>query len=85
MKKLEIVSYGGTEFPNWVGNPSFLMLTHVSIYFCEECTYLPSLGKLPSLKELFILGMSKVKVIDWELLGTGVAFPSLEILSFGHM
>ncbi|XP_052625910.1 putative disease resistance protein At3g14460 [Lactuca sativa] len=85
LKKLEILSYGGTEFPNWVGNPSFLILTHVSINFCEECTCLPSLGKLPSLKELFILGMSKVKVIDLELLGTGVAFPSLEILSFRHM
>nr|KAJ0219344.1 hypothetical protein LSAT_V11C300149920 [Lactuca sativa] len=85
LKKLEIVSYAGIEFPNWVGDPLFLGLTHVSIYGCEECTSLPELGQLPSLKELYIGKMSKVKVVGWELLGTGVAFPSLEILTFDSM
>ncbi|XP_023770219.2 putative disease resistance protein At3g14460 [Lactuca sativa] len=85
LKKLEIVSYAGREFPNWVGDPSFLGLTHVSIYGCEECTSLPELGQLPSLKDLYIGKMSKVKVVGWELLGTGVAFPSLEILTFDSM
>ncbi|CAH1412367.1 unnamed protein product [Lactuca virosa] len=85
LKKLEIVSYAGIEFPNWVGDPSFLGLTHVSIYGCEECTSLPELGQLPSLRELYIGKMSKVKAVGWELLGTGVAFPSLEILTFDSM
>ncbi|XP_023770221.1 putative disease resistance protein At3g14460 [Lactuca sativa] len=85
LKKLKIVSYAVIEFPNWVGDPSFLGLTHVSIYGCEECTSLPELGQLPSLKELYIGKMSKVKVVGWELLGTGVAFPSLEILTFDTM
>ncbi|XP_023735403.1 putative disease resistance RPP13-like protein 1 isoform X2 [Lactuca sativa] len=85
LEKLGIMSYRGTEFPNWVGDPSFLRLTKVSIDGCEECTSLPRLGQLPSLKELFIGKMSKVKVVGLELLGTGLAFPSLEILRFDSM
>ncbi|XP_042756332.1 putative disease resistance RPP13-like protein 1 [Lactuca sativa] len=85
LEKLSIVSYRGIEFPDWVADLSFRKLTHVLIYRCEECTSLPRLGQLPSLKELIIGGMSKVKVVDLELLGTDVAFPSLEILCFKSM
>ncbi|KAI3700581.1 hypothetical protein L2E82_45217 [Cichorium intybus] len=85
LKKLEIVSYGGTEFPDWVGNPSFHWLTHVTIYGCEECTFLPRLGQLPSLKELRIECTWNVKVVGLELLGPGDAFLSLEILRFSCM
>ncbi|CAI9277642.1 unnamed protein product [Lactuca saligna] len=85
LEKLRMMSYRGTEFPNWVGDPSFLRLTKVSIYRCEECTSLPRLGQLPSLKELFIGKMSKVKVVGLEFLGTDLAFPSLEILRFVSM
>ncbi|CAH1424001.1 unnamed protein product [Lactuca virosa] len=85
LEKLGIESYRGIEFPNWVGDPSFRRLTRVSIDGCEECTSLPRLGQLPSLKELFIGKVSKVKVVGLELLGTGCAFPSLEILSFEDM
>ncbi|KAJ9556760.1 hypothetical protein OSB04_011374 [Centaurea solstitialis] len=84
LKRLKIVSYGGIEFPNWVGDPSFLRLTHVSIRGCKKCTSIPPLGQLPSLKELFIQGMDGLKVVGSELLGTG-AFASLEILSFEDM
>ncbi|CAH1412414.1 unnamed protein product [Lactuca virosa] len=85
LEKLRIMSYRGTEFPNWVGDPSFLRLTKVSIEGCEECTSLPRLGQLPSLKELFIGKMSKVKVVGLEFLGTDLAFPSLEMLRFYSM
>ncbi|XP_023735399.1 putative disease resistance protein At3g14460 [Lactuca sativa] len=85
LEKLRIESYRGIEFPNWVGDPSFCRLTRVSIDGCEECTSLPRLGQLPSLKELFIGEMSTVKVVGLDLLGTGLAFPSLEILRFESM
>ncbi|GKB47600.1 putative disease resistance protein [Tanacetum coccineum] len=85
LKSLKVVSYGGVEFPNWVGDPSFLRLTHVSIRGCKKCTSLPPLGQLPSLKQLFIQGMHEVKFVGSELLGTGLAFPSLEFLSFNDM
>ncbi|XP_023738151.1 putative disease resistance RPP13-like protein 1 [Lactuca sativa] len=85
LKELGIVSYGGKEFPNWVGDPSFLRLAHVSINGCKNSTFLPPLGQLPSLKELFIEGMAMVKVVGPEFRGTSLAFPSLKILSFRDM
>ncbi|KAI3504077.1 hypothetical protein L1887_32621 [Cichorium endivia] len=85
LKELYIRLYRGIEFPNWVGDPLFLRLTCVSIYNCVVCTSLPSLGQLPSLKKLYIKGMAEVKVVGLEFLGTGLAFPSLEILCFDDM
>ncbi|MFS7926231.1 putative P-loop containing nucleoside triphosphate hydrolase, leucine-rich repeat domain superfamily [Helianthus anomalus] len=60
--KLKIRSYGGLEFPKWVGDPSFLHLNHVSISGCKRCTSIPPLGQLSSLKELFIQGLNAVEV-----------------------
>ncbi|KAJ0860272.1 putative P-loop containing nucleoside triphosphate hydrolase, leucine-rich repeat domain superfamily [Helianthus annuus] len=83
--KLKIRSYGGLEFPKWVGDPSFLNLKDVSISGCKRCTSIPPLGQLPSLKELLIEGLHGVEVVGFELFGAGCAFPSLEILSFDDM
>ncbi|KAF5775373.1 putative leucine-rich repeat domain superfamily [Helianthus annuus] len=83
--KLKIRSYGGLEFPNWVGDPLFLNLKHVSISGCKRCTSIPPLGQLPSLKELLIEGLHGVEVVRFELFGTGQAFHSLEILRFDDM
>ncbi|KAJ0499386.1 putative P-loop containing nucleoside triphosphate hydrolase, leucine-rich repeat domain superfamily [Helianthus annuus] len=83
--QLKIRSYGGLEFPNWVGDPLFLHLKHVSLSGCERCTSLPPLAQLPSLKELFIKGLYGVEVVGFELFGTGGTFPSLEIMSFEDM
>ncbi|GKD79579.1 NB-ARC domains-containing protein [Tanacetum coccineum] len=85
MKHLRIVSYGGKVFPNWIGDPSFLLLTCVRISGCRKCTFLPPLGQLPSLKKLNIGGLNEVKVVGSEFLGTGIAFPKLESLSFRNM
>ncbi|KAJ0563818.1 putative P-loop containing nucleoside triphosphate hydrolase, leucine-rich repeat domain superfamily [Helianthus annuus] len=83
---LVVKSYKGIEFPNWVGDPSFNQLVHVSLHGCRKCKSLPPLGKLPSLKELSIQGMDEVKVIDLELTRTNdVPFSSLEILRFEDM
>ncbi|KAK9050652.1 hypothetical protein SSX86_030378 [Deinandra increscens subsp. villosa] len=86
LKELAIVSYGGNEFSNWVGDPSFRELVHVSIVGCRKCTSLPPFGQLLSLKTLYIHGMDDVKVIGLELTRDDtVSFPSLEILWFGDM
>ncbi|KAJ0677162.1 putative P-loop containing nucleoside triphosphate hydrolase, leucine-rich repeat domain superfamily [Helianthus annuus] len=85
LKQLRISSYGALKFPNWVADPSFLNLKHVSIRDCKKCTSLPPLGQLPSLKKLFIEGLEGVEVVGQELLGTGLGFTSLEILGFVHM
>ncbi|KAJ0924257.1 putative P-loop containing nucleoside triphosphate hydrolase, leucine-rich repeat domain superfamily [Helianthus annuus] len=83
--KLGIVSYGGIEFPNWVGDTSFLSLLSVSLRGCKNCTSLPPLAQLASLKKLFIEDMDKVIPIGLELIGTGLAFSSLEILELRNM
>ncbi|KAJ9556707.1 hypothetical protein OSB04_011321 [Centaurea solstitialis] len=85
LEKLGIEFYGGLEFPNWIGDPLFLRLTHVELRGCKKCTSIPQLGQLPSLKELFIQGMDRLKVVGSEILGTGLAFVSLEILRFQDM
>ncbi|KAJ0717039.1 putative P-loop containing nucleoside triphosphate hydrolase, leucine-rich repeat domain superfamily [Helianthus annuus] len=82
---LKLMSYGGFEFPKWVGDPSFHHLKHVSIRGCKRCTSLPPLGQLPSLKKLVIKGLYGVEAVGSELFGTGQAFPSLEFLSFDDM
>nr|GEW56517.1 NB-ARC domains-containing protein [Tanacetum cinerariifolium] len=79
LKDLLIESYGGKIFPNWIGNPSFLLLTCVQISGCRKCTFLPPLGQLPSLKKLVIQSLNEVKVVGSEFLGT--VFPRLQTLA----
>ncbi|KAJ0851265.1 putative P-loop containing nucleoside triphosphate hydrolase, leucine-rich repeat domain superfamily [Helianthus annuus] len=83
--KLGIVSYGGIEFPDWVGDISYLNLISVSLRGCKHCTSLPPLGQLPSLKELYIEDINEVKAMGSELIGTGRAFTSLEVLELRNM
>ncbi|PWA70392.1 AMP-dependent synthetase/ligase [Artemisia annua] len=85
LKRLHVVYYPGLEFPKWVGDPSFRQLARVSLRGCRKCKSLPSLGQLESLKELSIQDMDGVKVLGSEFFGTGLAFPSLQVLSFEGM
>ncbi|KAF5763464.1 putative virus X resistance protein-like, coiled-coil [Helianthus annuus] len=86
LKELSIVSYGGTQFSNWVGDCSFHELVNVCIRDCRKCKSLPPFGLLPSLKRLQIQGMDEVKIIGLELTGNDVnAFRSLEVLTFEDM
>ncbi|PWA48969.1 NB-ARC domains-containing protein [Artemisia annua] len=84
LKDLNIESYGGKVFPKWIGDPSFHQLTIVSIWG-GNCTFLPPLGQLPSLKKLVIQNMADVKVVGSEFLGTDIAFHKLESLRFQDM
>ncbi|KAJ0860717.1 putative virus X resistance protein-like, coiled-coil [Helianthus annuus] len=86
LKTLSVVSYGGTQISNWVGDRSFHELVNVSIRGCKKCKSLPPFGLLPSLKRLQIQGMDEVKIIGLELTGNDVnAFRSLEVLIFQDM
>ncbi|KAJ0717339.1 putative virus X resistance protein-like, coiled-coil [Helianthus annuus] len=77
LKKLEVECYEGMEFPNWVGDPSFNRLVHVSLRACRKCTSLPPLGRLPSLEILRFEDMS-----SWEVWSTNseAMFPCLREL-----
>ncbi|PWA51314.1 NB-ARC domains-containing protein [Artemisia annua] len=85
LKGLEILSYGGIVFPNWIGDPSFLRLAYVQIEKCGNCMFLPPLGELPSLEKLSIRELNEVKVMGLEFLGTGIAFPKLKSLRIAQM
>ncbi|KAK2987570.1 hypothetical protein RJ640_012340 [Escallonia rubra] len=90
LRRLEVKHYGGVEFPSWLGDPSFSQLAHILLSDCRNCTSLPSLGRLTSLKKLHISGIKGVKTVGNELCGVGGphvgdAFPSLETLEFVDM
>ncbi|RVW71205.1 putative disease resistance RPP13-like protein 1 [Vitis vinifera] len=86
LEKLTIAFYGGPNFPSWIKDPSFPLMTHLVLKNCKTCTSLPSLGQLSLLKNLHIEGMSEVRTIDEEFYGGIVQpFPSLELLKFKNM
>ncbi|RHN78355.1 putative P-loop containing nucleoside triphosphate hydrolase, leucine-rich repeat domain, L [Medicago truncatula] len=90
LKKLTIQFFGGTSFPNWLGDSSFRNMMYLRISGCDHCWSLPPLGELLSLKELFISGLISVKMVGTEFYGSISSlsfqpFPSLEILCFEDM
>ncbi|XP_034702883.1 putative disease resistance RPP13-like protein 1 [Vitis riparia] len=86
LEKLAISCYGGGIFPSWMRNPSFSLMVQLCLTDCTNCTLLPSLRQLSSLKNLCIGGMSGIKSIGVEFYGQNVeSFQSLESLTFSDM
>ncbi|XP_058721469.1 putative disease resistance RPP13-like protein 1 [Vicia villosa] len=93
LEKLSIGSYGGTSFPSWFGDPSFSNMVSLNISTCVNCMTLPSLGQLPSLKDLQIIRMTSIVAIGQEFYGMAAGgsnssfqpFQSLENLGFYYM
>ncbi|XP_028069935.1 putative disease resistance RPP13-like protein 1 [Camellia sinensis] len=87
LKELHIKGYLGTGFPTWIGDPLFSNMADISLDNCGNCASLPPLGQLPSLKKLYITGMSSLKHVGCEFYGQGGVqpFSLLETLSFGNM
>ncbi|ONI20916.1 hypothetical protein PRUPE_2G040700 [Prunus persica] len=90
LEKLTISGYGGKDFPNWLGGSSLSNIQVMCISDCSNCSSLPPVGRLPTLKELYITKMKLVKKIGVEFYGsTGSSviqpFKSLERLEFCNM
>ncbi|THG20495.1 putative disease resistance protein At3g14460 [Camellia sinensis] len=87
LKELHIKGYLGTGFPTWIGDALFSNMTDISLDNCGNCASLPPLGQLPSLKKLYITGMSSLKHVGCEFYGQGGVqpFSLLETLSFENM
>jgi Leucine-rich repeat (LRR) protein len=88
LKELKISFYGGTEFPSWVGHPSFSKIVHLKLSCCRKCTVLPPLGRLPLLRDLCIQGLDAVETVGHEFYGDCSSvkpFPSLKTLTFEDM
>ncbi|KAL7204068.1 hypothetical protein ACSBR2_017184 [Camellia fascicularis] len=87
LKELHIKGYLGTGFPTWIGDPLFSSMADLHLDNCGNCASLPPLGQLPSLKKLYIEGMSVLKHVGCEFYGQGGVqpFPLLETLRFENM
>jgi hypothetical protein len=89
VKQLAINGYGGTMFPGWLGNSSFLNMVALTLSGCKDCIALPPLGQLPSLEELHIEGFDDVVAVGSEFYGSDPSmekpFKSLKILKFEGM
>ncbi|KAG8492193.1 hypothetical protein CXB51_009606 [Gossypium anomalum] len=87
LKQLIIANYGGAKFSTWIGNPSFQNLSSLKLRNCKNCKSLPSVGRLPLLKDLSIFGFDQVQKIGVEFFGENELnpFASLEVLSFASL
>ncbi|EOY04683.1 Leucine-rich repeat containing-like protein isoform 1 [Theobroma cacao] len=85
LRDLCLKGYRGSSFPSWM-NQSLLNLLKISLINCS-CQELPPLGQLPSLKVLYLKGMSEVRTIGHEFYGNGAVrgFPCLEQLEIYDM
>ncbi|KAF2319644.1 hypothetical protein GH714_017813 [Hevea brasiliensis] len=89
LEKLTIIGYGGGfQVPSWVGDPLFRNLVCLKLENCN-CTTLPQLGLLSSLKDLVIKGFPSVRAVDrefcWGSMSSSNPFPALETLRFEDM
>ncbi|PRQ56748.1 putative P-loop containing nucleoside triphosphate hydrolase, leucine-rich repeat domain, L [Rosa chinensis] len=89
LKRLSIYSYGGTRFPGWLGYYPSSTLIYLGLFKCANCYSLPSLGQLPSLRELHISELDAVVSIGPEFYGDSSSeikpFRSLQVLTFTLM
>ncbi|XP_070680614.1 putative disease resistance protein At3g14460 isoform X2 [Malus domestica] len=88
--KLTIRFYGGTSFPDWLGDSSFSNIQVMRLSECSTCLSLPPVGRLPALEELYIERMKFVVSIGVEFYGGNGAslsqpFQSLKKLKFKEM
>ncbi|XP_050259381.1 putative disease resistance protein RGA3 isoform X2 [Quercus robur] len=96
LKSLTIERYLGKKFPSWVVGLSSLYhnLIEIKLIRCRECEEVPTLGQLPCLRVLEIIGMWKVRSIGSEFYfysdgsyrnTTTTLFPALRILKLKEM
>ncbi|KAF7824620.1 putative disease resistance RPP13-like protein 1 [Senna tora] len=88
LKKIAIKRYGGTRFPDWLGDRKFSNMVSIYLHDCKYCISLPPLGKLASLEHLSIVGLN-VSSIGAEFYGSASSgekpFNSLQTLHFENM
>ncbi|WJX72204.1 hypothetical protein P8452_56106 [Trifolium repens] len=92
LKELSIYNYLGTEFSDWVGNSIFRNMLFIDLKGSKYCCKLPTLGKLPCLKELRIAKFDGLVSVGSEFYGNETcssvvteSFGSLETLRIENM
>ncbi|XP_030470475.2 putative disease resistance protein At3g14460 [Syzygium oleosum] len=85
IENLTISDYGGAILPSWLDDPSYSKMVSLCLRDCPKVTLLPSLGQLPSLRELSLEGLNAVSMISSEFYGGKRPFSSLITLKFEEM
>ncbi|MED6200475.1 hypothetical protein PIB30_085484, partial [Stylosanthes scabra] len=92
LKSLGIISYDGLRLASWLGDSSSTSLGNLidlTLSNCRRCQRVGALGKLPSLKRLYICYMDNVQDVDDECYNdvemTRTVFPSLEELALEYL
>lgn len=91
LKHLKIHNYGGSVFPSWISDPAFKNLVSITLFKCENCSSLPTLGQLPSLESLCLNGSTAIRSIGSRFCVDSsddndyVAFPKLQNLAIMSM
>ncbi|KAJ3700326.1 hypothetical protein LUZ61_004031 [Rhynchospora tenuis] len=82
LQKLDITGYNGSRSPNWLENGYLSNLVSLRLYTCHNWESLPPLGKLISLRSLWLTNFPEVTQIGLSLYGSsdGSSFPSLREL-----
>ncbi|XVE53220.1 hypothetical protein DITRI_Ditri02bG0186600 [Diplodiscus trichospermus] len=87
LKQLIIENYGGAKLSTWIADSSFSNLLSLYLFNCKNCKSLPTIGRLPVLKELVISGFVEVNEVGVEFFGENEpnGFALLEVLCFENM
>nr|XP_019704633.1 putative disease resistance protein RGA3 [Elaeis guineensis]XP_029119554.1 putative disease resistance protein RGA3 [Elaeis guineensis] len=90
LKELYISYYSGVNLPTWMtrmelASSPIRNLVTIELKNLRRCERLPTLGHLPCLQKISILGMSAVKRIGLEFYGDGGIFPSLRSLRLSQL
>lgn len=75
LRRLEIWNFIGLKFPKWMVDASLKELISLKLVKCLKVKFLPHLGKLPSLKCLYLREMLEVEYIGYDDMK---GFPKLE-------
>ncbi|KAK0573458.1 hypothetical protein LWI29_008344 [Acer saccharum] len=78
-----ISGYKGIQFPFWMRDHILNNVVDLRLSDCHNCSHLPPLSLLPSLRTLFLYRISRVMYIDDSFQGAGIMrrFPSLQNLT----
>ncbi|XP_052885081.1 putative disease resistance RPP13-like protein 1 [Gossypium arboreum] len=87
LEQLNIDNYGGAKFSSWIADSSFKNMLSLELCNCKSCKSLPSIGLLPLLKDLSIIGFDEVQMVGAEFFGENQLKPfvSLENLHFQRL
>ncbi|XP_048136861.1 putative disease resistance RPP13-like protein 1 isoform X3 [Rhodamnia argentea] len=85
LENLTLSYYLGAIFPSWLDGPFYSKIVSLCLRGCRNVTLLPSLGQLPTLRELSVEGLHAVRMIGSEIYESKKPFSSLTTLKFEDM